>query len=116
MLRFIPAILTPILLGSCLAMGQPRVGPESPGFNLSATELLKLSRALGSPDASDGTWERISTVGYQAAGLEPNGLTAYEENALCIYALEHRAELHGKLPERRPSGREPAPRSTRRLI
>ena len=115
-LLFIPAILMPILLSSCLAMSEPRIGPESPGFYLSAPELLKLSRALGSPDASDGTWERIITVGYQAPGLEPNGLTAYEENPLFIYAFGHPSELHGKLPERRPSGREPAPRSTRRLI
>ncbi len=108
MLLFIPAILTPILLSSCLAISEPRIGPESPGFYLSAPELLKLSRALGSPDASDGTWERIITVGYQAPGLEPNGLTAYEENPLFIYAFGHPSELHGKLPERRPSGREPA--------
>src|SRR2546428_8200690 len=73
MLLFIPPILMSILLSSCLAMSQPRMGAGSPGFYLSAPELLELSRALGSPDASDGTWERIITVGYQAPGLEPNG-------------------------------------------
>src|SRR5438876_1147637 len=116
MLLFIPAILMPILLISCLAMSEPRIGPESPGFYLSAPELLKLSRALGSPDASDGTWERIITVGYQAPGLEPNGLTAYEENPLFIYAFGHLSESHGEHPELRPGGREPASRLTRRLI
>src|SRR5439155_734564 len=93
------APITRIRKADGLSMSEPRIGPESPGFYLSAPELLKLSRALGSPDASDGTWERIITVGYQAPGLEPNGLTAYEENPLFIYAFGHPSELHGKLPE-----------------
>src|SRR6266508_4046229 len=112
----IRAILTPILLSSSLAVSQPRMGPESPGSYLSAPELLKLSEALGSTDASDGAWERIIKAGYQLPGLEPNGLTAYEENPLFIYAFGQLSEAHGELPERRTSGREPAPRLTRRLI
>ena len=112
----IPAILTPIVLSSCPGMSQPRTVAESPGFYLSAPELLKLSGALGSTDASDRTRERIVKAGYPVRGLEQNGLMAYEENPLFIYALGRLSESHVGLPVRRPTGREPASRLTRRLI
>jgi SAM-dependent methyltransferase len=104
MLGLVPAILTQILLSSFLPA--PRVDAQAPGFYLSAVELLKLARTLGSSGPTDDAWEAIIKVGYQGRGLEPNDLTAYEENRLFIYSFGPVSGLQ----------RRPASRLTRRII